>query len=136
MTTRALIGAVAALRISLGLGALLAPRGTASLFGFPSSQQTPMAVLLGRWLGVRELVLAALALRGHGGPTPLDGSSPLGPRGERQREFAAINVANDAFDAAAMVVPLVRREGIDRAQLIGIPVALGVSAVWWRILRS
>ncbi len=35
MTTRALIGAVAALRISLGLGALLAPRGTASLFGFP-----------------------------------------------------------------------------------------------------
>jgi hypothetical protein len=130
-----IVGAIAALRLSLGLGAILAPGKTAALFGFPVEQQTPMARLLGRWFGVRELVLASLALAGHGGATPVR-SRQAKRLGRREREFAVLNVANDAVDAAAMLVPLVRREGIDRAQWIGIPVALGVSAGWLRVLRT
>lgn len=128
-----IIGAIAALRISLGVGALLAPGKTARLFGFPDEQQTPMARLIGRWFGVREIVLATLALAGHGGATPI-GSRRARRLGRREREFAVLNVVNDAVDAAAMAVPLVKREGIDRGQIIGIPVALAVSAGWWRVL--
>jgi hypothetical protein len=130
------VGAIAALRLSLGVGALLAPARTARLFGFPDSQQTPMARLIGRWFGVREIVLATLALRGHGGPTPLRPDSPAGPVDDRQRDFARLNAVNDLVDAAAMVVPLARRQGIDRAQIVGIPVALGVSAGWVEVLRG
>jgi hypothetical protein len=120
--------------VVLGLGALLAPAKTARLFGFPAPQQTAMARLLGRWFGARELVLAGLALAGHGGATPISARRRR-RLGRRQREFAALNAVNDAIDAAAMVVPLVKREHIDRPQLIGIPIALAVSAGWLTIIR-
>jgi hypothetical protein len=129
-----IVSAIAALRISLGVGALLAPAKTARLFGFPAPQQTAMARLLGRWFGARELVLAGLALAGHGGATPISARRRR-RLGRRQREFAALNAVNDAIDAAAMVVPLVKREHIDRPQLIGIPIALAVSAGWLTIIR-
>ena len=127
------VAAIAALRMSLGIGAIVAPGTTARMFGFPEEQQTPMARLLGRWFGVREIVLATLALQGHGGPAPF--RSAAGELSEAQRQFARLNVLNDAVDAAAMLVPVVKREGIDRPQVIGIPVALAVSAGWLRILR-
>lgn len=129
-----IVTAIAALRGSLGIGSLLAPGKTARLFGFPDEQQTPMARLVGRWFGVRELVLAALALLGHGGPRVIKSRGVRSP--ERERQFAMMNVANDFVDAAAMAVPLIKREGIDRPQVIGIPVALAVSLGWLRILRS
>lgn len=134
MSSRTVVGLIAALRATLGVGALLAPRRTAALFGFPLEQQTAMTTLIGRWFGVRELVLAALAVSGHGGPRVARGRRLS--RRARERQFARLNVVNDAVDAAAMVVPLVRREGIDRPQLIGIPVALAVSAGWLRALRE
>ena len=128
-----IVAAIAGLRMSLGVGSILAPGKTARLFGFPDEQQTPMARLLGRWFGVREIVLATLALQGHGGPTP------LGPDGgeltDAQRQFVRLNVVNDAVDAAAMLVPVIKREGIDRPQFIGVPVALAVSAGWLAVLR-
>ena len=134
MTTNArIVAAIAALRMSLGIGAILAPDKTARLFGFPDAQRTPMARLLGRWFGVREIVLATLALLGHGGPTPLRASD--GELTDEQRQFARLNVLNAAVAAAAMLVPVVKREGIDRPQAIGIPVALAVSAGWLRVLR-
>jgi hypothetical protein len=131
----AIIGAIAALRLSLGVGSILAPGRTAALFGFAPEQQTPMTRLIGRWFGVREIVLATLALAGHGGATPIT-SRRRRRLGRREREFATLNVVNDAVDAAAMLVPVVRREGIDRPQAIGIPVALAVSAGWLRVLRT
>lgn len=76
---------------------------------------------------------ASLALAGHGGATPI--AARRSALGRREREFAVLNVVNDAVDAAAMAVPLVKRQGLDRAQLIGIPVALAVSAGWLRVLR-
>ena len=42
------VGAIAAQRMSLGIGAVLAPRATARAFGFPDEQQSPMATLVGR----------------------------------------------------------------------------------------
>jgi hypothetical protein len=137
MTDEKAIAAVAALRVSLGFGALLAPGPTARLFGFPAEQQTPMARLLGRWFGVRELVLAALALDGHGGVRPLRGRRRRGRRelARRERRFAKLNAANDALDVAAMLVPVVKREGLDRPQAIGVPVAAAVSYAWLRVAR-
>jgi hypothetical protein len=129
-----IVAAVAALRVTLGVGSILAPGKTARAFGFPDAQQTPMARLLGRWFGVREIVLATLALQGHGGPTPL--VSDDGPLSAAQQQFVRLNIANDAVDAAAMLVPLIKREGVDRPQLIGVPVALAVSAGWLAILRG
>jgi stage V sporulation protein SpoVS len=128
------VGAVAFLRLTLGVGSISAPGLTARAFGFPPGQQSAMARLLGRWFGIREIVLATLALLGHGGATPI--ASRRRPVGRSELEFAAVNAVNDAVDAAAMVVPLVRRDGIDRPQLIGIPVALAVSAVWLRVVRG
>ena len=131
--TQRTVAAIAALRMGLGIGAILAPRKTARLFGFPDVQQTPMARLLGRWFGVREIVLATLALQGHGGVTPLQASDE--GLTEAQRQFVRLNILNDAVDAAAMLVPVIKREGIDRPQIIGVPVALAVSAGWLRVLR-
>lgn len=127
------VAAIAGLRMSLGAGAILAPRRTARLFGFPDAQQTPMARLVGRWFGVREIVLATLALQGHGGATPLRPSD--GGLSDAQRQFVRLNILNDAVDAAAMLVPVIKREGIDRPQIIGVPVALAVSAGWLGVLR-
>ena len=133
MTDRIIVTAIATLRGLLGLGCLLAPGPTARLFGFPAEQQTPMTRLVGRWFGVREIVLALLALTGHGGPRVIGGRRS---RRRRERDFATLNAINDAVDAAAMAIPLARREGIDRPQLIGIPIALAVTAGWTRVLRQ
>lgn len=51
-----------------------------------------MARLLERWFGVRELSLAALPLRGHGGPGRSRAAKVS--RRRREREFAALNAAN------------------------------------------
>lgn len=130
----AIVGAIAGLRLSLGVGTLVAPAKTAALFGYPAHQQTAMTRLIGRWFGIREIVLAVLALLGHGGATPI--SSRQREIGEREREFATLNVVNDAIDAVAMAVPLVKREGIAKPQLLGIPIALAVSFGWSRVLRA
>jgi hypothetical protein len=126
---RTLVTAVATLRGLLGVGGLLAPRRTARLFGFPPEQVTPTAVLFGRWFAIRELVLATLAVTGHGGPALVRREAP-------QRDFARLNALNDALDAAAMLAPVVRRQGLDRPQFIGVPVALAITAAWRRVLRE
>lgn len=135
MSPATAVGAIAALRMSLGIGTIVAPARTARLFGYPREQLTPMTILVARWFGVREVVLALLALRGHGGATPV-GACRSEDLDLRRHEFAALNAINDAADAVAMLVPLARRQGIARPQLIGIPVALAVTAGWMRVLRG
>ena len=130
-----IVAAIAGMRLSLGIGSIFAPGKSSGLFGVPPEQQTAMGRVVGRWFGIREIVLALLALAGHGGATPIRSRRVRRP-GRREREFAALNVANDAVDAAAMLVPLVRREGIDRVPVLGVPVAVAVSLAWLRLLRS
>lgn len=126
--SNAIVAAIAAVRLSLGLAALLAPARTARAAGYPEDQDTAAARLMGRFFGMREIVLGLLALGGHGGATPLAcRRRPLGPR---EREFVTLNLVNDAVDAAAMTIPLLRHEGIARPMLTGIPTALAVSAGW------
>jgi hypothetical protein len=132
--TDRIVGAIAALRLFLGTTSIFTPSANPGMFGFPAEQQTGMTRLVGRWFGVREIVLALLALAGHGGATPIRSrrTRRLGPR---EREFAALNVVNDAVDAASMLATLARREGNDRGQILGIPIALAISAGWLRVLR-
>lgn len=134
---RLIVGAIGALRMSLGVAVLISPRRTGRAFGFPDEQQTPTALLVARWFGIREVVLATLALRGHGGPAALPSGvrDPQALLRERERRFARLNAVNDAVDAAAMAIPLLARQRIDRPQLIGVPIALAVSAGWLRVLR-
>ncbi len=102
--------AIAGLRQSLGIGTLVALGKTAALFGYPARQQTAMTRLIGRWFGIREIVLAVLAPLGHGGATPIP--SRQREIGAREREFAKLNAVNDAVDAAAMAVPLLKRRAL------------------------
>src|SRR5258708_29058944 len=50
-------------RAAVGAAALLAPRITGMLMGFPKDEMTPSAVAMGRFFAVRELVVAGATLR-------------------------------------------------------------------------
>src|SRR5258708_37493977 len=50
-------------RAVVGAAALLAPRITGMLMGFPKDEMTPSAVAMGRFFAVRELVVAGATLR-------------------------------------------------------------------------
>jgi hypothetical protein len=110
-------------RIAIGVAALVAPRLAARAFGFPTDHDNATARALGRLFGVRELVLGALVLHFENDPRVA---------GYIYRLQAGV----DAGDATSLGVALVKREGIDRAALGTIVVALGAAAGWTGLARA
>jgi hypothetical protein len=115
-------GAMAAGRILIGAAALLAPGPTSRLLGFPTSQDSASARLMGRLFGVRDVALGVLVLQARRNP-------------EFARFVYCLNACVDGGDAASMAVALIGREGIDRAALASSVPALG-AMVGWSLLAA
>ncbi|MFO0546805.1 MAG: DUF4267 domain-containing protein [Polyangiaceae bacterium] len=110
-------------RIILGLAPFVAAGATSRLMGFPAAHDTPTARLMARLFGVRDIGLGVLvfwALRTGGPALP----------------FAIVfNALTDFGDLFATSIPIVRRQGIDRAALTSLGFAL-TAGVGWLVVYS
>jgi hypothetical protein len=103
--TSLVVSGMALGRIALGVAPFIAAGPAAQLVGFPAAHDTPTARLMGRLFGVRDIGLGVLALWGLRNPTAL----PF---------VMLFNAFLDAGDLVAIAIPLVKRQGIDRAAVM------------------
>ena len=112
-------------RIALGVAPFVAARQSARLLGFPAAHDTATTRLMARFFGVRDIglgVLAFYALR-HAETAPF---------------IFLFNAFMDAGDLTAILIPLVKREGIDRAAIASALFACAGGFSWliaWLIAR-
>ena len=92
-------------RIALGLAPFVAPNASRRLLGFPVAHDTATARLLGRFFGVRDIGLGVLAFYALKHP-------------ETAAFIFLFNAFMDAGDLVAILIPLVKRQGIDRAAIL------------------
>lgn len=104
-------------RIALGLAPFVAPEATSRLLGFPRAHDTPTARLMARFFGVRDIGLGVLAFYALRHP-------------EAAGFLFLFNAAMDLGDLIATAVPLVRRQGIDRAALMSAGFAATGGVLW------
>ena len=119
---RAIGTALAAARTGIGAVALLAPAITSKALGFPSDADTPSARLVARFFGLREIAMGVLTL------TQLR-------RNPGDQWLLAWNAAVDGSDAILAGLALARRNGIDRAALGTIALAVPLCVSWLWLLR-
>jgi hypothetical protein len=117
MTAATYFTLLAAGRVLLGLLPVVAASATSRILGFPEAQDNPTARLMARLFGVRDIGLGALVLM-----------NLLDPSGLRRALW--LNLAMDLGDAVMISVPLVRRQGIDRAAGLCLLFALGGAVAW------
>jgi hypothetical protein len=104
-------------RIAIGLAPLLAAGPASRLLGFPARHDTPTARLMARMFGVRDIGLGVLAFYALRHP-------------ETRPFLFAFNALTDLGDLLAISVPLVRRQGIDRAAILSALFAIGGGLGW------
>jgi hypothetical protein len=108
-------------RIALGLAPFLAAGPSARLLGFPASHDTATARLMGRFFGVRDVGLGVLVFYALRHPE----AAPF---------IFLFNAFMDGGDLLAIAIPLVKRQGIDRAAagsaLFALTGGLGWLVVW------
>lgn len=114
------VGFMAVGRIVLGLAPFLAAGPSARLLGFPASHDTATARLMGRLFGVRDIGLGVLVFYGMEHP-------------ETAGFIFLFNACMDAGDLIAVLIPLVKRQGIDRAAATSGLFAL-LGGIGWIIL--
>lgn len=108
-------------RIALGLAPFVAAGPASRLLGFPASHDTATARLMGRFFGVRDIGLGVLAFYGlaHRETLPF---------------IMIFNAFMDLGDLVSILIPLVKRQGIDRAAILSAMFAttggLGWLLVW------
>ena len=89
-------------RFAIGAAPFLAAGPASRLLGFPAAHDNPTARLMGRMFGVRDIGLGVLVLWALRHP-------------EAMPFMMLFNAAMDAGDLFSIAVPVVRRQGIDRA---------------------
>lgn len=104
-------------RIALGLAPFVAAGPSSRMLGFPASHDNPTSRLMGRLFGVRDIGLGVLALWGLRHPEAL----PF---------VMLFNAFMDAGDLLAISIPLVKRQGIDRAAAASAAFAL-IGGLGW-----
>jgi hypothetical protein len=119
-SSSAIAAALGATRIALGAGIWLAPDLAMRVLGFDPRNAESRA--LGRLAGTRDAILGVLAVGSLDEP-------------RAARAMALANAWVDAGDAAAFGLALVRREGIDRAALMGATSATAASATGFWLAR-
>jgi hypothetical protein len=118
---RIVLSGMALGRIAIGAAPFVAAESSSRLLGFPRSHDSPTARLMARMFGVRDIGLGVLVFWAMRHPEAL----PF---------VMLFNAFMDAGDLVAILVPLVKRQGIDRAALasagFAITGALGWLLVW------
>lgn len=115
------IGFMGVGRIILGLAPFVAAAPASRLMGFPAEHDSPTARLMARLFGVRDVGLGVLIFWALAHPTAL--------------AFVLLfNALTDFGDVAAIAIPLVRREGIDRAAWRSLAFALPAGLAWLVVL--
>ncbi len=112
-------------RIALGLAPFLAAGSSARLLGFPATHDNPTSRLMGRLFGVRDVGLGVLAFYAIKHP-------------ETAAFIFLFNAFMDFGDLIAIAIPLVKRQGIDRAAVMSAMFALIAVPAWlvmWLIAR-
>lgn len=104
-------------RVIIGLAPIVAARASSRLLGFPDAHDNATARLMGRLFGVRDIGLGAIVVMNLGDPVAL-------------RKALWLNLAMDLGDALMIAIPLVRRQGIDRAARLSLMFALGGATAW------
>ena len=117
-----IVSAMGLARIGLGLAPFVAAGPSSRLLGFPRAHDTATARLMGRFFGVRDIGLGVLAFYAVKHP-------------EIAPFIFLFQAAMDAGDLISIAIPLVKREGIDRAALASALFAatgmLGWLVVYW-----
>ncbi|HVY45383.1 MAG TPA: DUF4267 domain-containing protein [Minicystis sp.] len=104
-------------RIVLGLIPFFAARRVADLLGFPRAHDTASTRLMARFFGVRDVGLGVLVFYALAHPSILS--------------FVLLfNALTDLGDLAAIAIPLLRRQGIDRAAWSSAGFAAPAAAAW------
>jgi uncharacterized protein YjeT (DUF2065 family) len=109
-------------RVVLGLAPFVAAGPASRLVGFPAAQDSPTARLMGRFFGVRDVGLGVLVFWALQHPEAL----PF---------VLLFNAITDFGDLTATAVPLLKRQGIDRAAFTSGALALG-AGVGWLVVRA
>jgi hypothetical protein len=122
-TVKNVAGAISAMRAAIGVGALLAPGLASRLIRFPADHDNASARAMTRLFGAREIGVGLLTLRG------------LDDR-ERLPGVLAVNATMDSLDAMVFATAIARREGIDKAAIPSMLLALPVALTWLRLLRA
>jgi hypothetical protein len=120
------IFAMAVGRVLLGLVPFVAARTSARLLGFPLAHDNPTTRMIARWFGVRDVGLGVLVFYALT-RTDTPGLLPF---------VVVFNACMDLGDLIAIVVPLARRQGIDRAAWTSLGFALPASAGWLTVFSQ
>jgi hypothetical protein len=112
-TARAILRSIGAGRVAIGLAGMLATAPALRLLGFrePAAETRVLA----RMAGGRDIALGVLTL--------------AAADRESLRAAALLGSAVDAVDALSFGSPLLRREGIDQAALLGSSTASAATAI-------
>ena len=112
-------------RIAIGLAPFVAAKPASRMLGFPASHDNATARLMGRFFGVRDIGLGVLVLWALRHPEAL----PF---------VLLFNAFMDLGDLFSTAIPLVRRQGIDRAAAGSALMAASAGMLWlvmWLIAR-
>ncbi|MHB8417791.1 MAG: DUF4267 domain-containing protein [Myxococcales bacterium] len=107
-------------RVLLGLAPFVAAGPSARLLGFPQAHDNATSRLMARFFGVRDVGLGVLVFYGlaHAAALPF---------------LLVFNALTDLGDLVAIAVPLVKRQGIDRAAWGSAAFALPASLAWFAV---
>ncbi len=112
--------ALSAARMAIGLSALLAPRQTGRLFGFPQRDINASSILVSRYFAIRELAIGAVTLAAIA-------RDPLDAR------IYALNAVVDGGDGLVCAATAVTDRRVTRAQVGSVLVAGPIAATWVRL---
>lgn len=111
-------------RILLGVAPFVASGLSSRLLGFPQAHDTPTTRLMARFFGVRDIGLGVLAFYAVSHPATAS-------------FLFLFNATMDAGDLVSIAIPLIRRQGIDRAAWLSALFALTGGTSWltaWYLL--
>jgi hypothetical protein len=121
-TLRTVLEAMAMGRVAIGLAPFIAAGRLSRLLGFPEDHDNPTSRLMARFFGIRDVGLGVLIQYGVRHPELL----PF---------LVVFNACMDGGDLLSIAIPLVRRQGIDRAgwrsSMFAATGGLGWLAVWF-----
>jgi Domain of unknown function (DUF4267) len=110
-------------RIALGLIPFLAAKKSAKILGFPAAHDTATTRLMARFFGVRDVGLGVLVFYALAHPATL----PF---------ILLFNACMDLGDLSAISIPLLKRQGIDRAAWTSVGFALPAAIAWLTVLSQ